>query len=165
MEKYKLAFIHGSADEKRRIQEGTIERVGDALDEDVYHSQCLLEYAKENYPDIEVFKRLNWRHKPETIGYFFTLFGNIVFLNTTKNMHKYGKTGIFLFPSDITDKQKQSLEDFSKRIEDFSVSIFYDLHLQDGMLDGKELYAVENESPLKVLELYEKMKNENKKVM
>lgn len=106
MENYKLAFIYGKDDENRNIKEGNIERLGDAHDEEQLHINCLLEYAKHRYSDIGIFKKLNSNHMPETAGYFFTLFGHIVFFNTTKNVEKYGKSGIFLMPQELTDIQK-----------------------------------------------------------
>ena len=146
MDDYKLAFIYGTNEEECDIWDGKIEKFGDSSDEDSFHSTCLLDHAKERYPDVQIFKKMGFRHKPETIGYFYTLFGHILFLNTTKNVQKYGKSGLFMLPSNVTEKQKESLFKFCEEIEDFSVHILYDLNIEDGILEGKELSSVENKN-------------------
>ena len=120
MDEYKLAFIYGDTDQKRKIVEGQIERVGDIHDEDVLHIRCLLDYARERYSDVEIFQRLNLRHKPET----------------------------------LTDIQRESLCSLMREIDDFSIGIFYDLRIEEGILEGKEIYSADCESPLKVFEHY-----------
>ena len=155
MDEYKLAFIYGDTDQKRKIVEGQIERVGDIHDEDVLHIRCLLDYARERYSDVEIFQRLNLRHKPETVAYFFTLlFHHAVFLNTTKDITNYGKTGMLMLPDKLTDIQRESLCSLMREIDDFSIGIFYDLRIEEGILEGKEIYSADCESPLKVFEHY-----------
>lgn len=165
MDNYKLAFIYGVDDYERNIYDGKIEKIGDSSDEESFHATCLLDHAKDKYPDKQVFKQMSFRHKPETIGYFYTLFGHILFLNTTKNVQKYGKSGLFMLPSNITDKQKESLFSFCEEIVDFSVHILYDFTIEDGILEGKELSSVENQSPSSLFASYFAKENKSAKTI
>lgn len=162
MDHYKLALIYGKNDEVRQIHDGQIKRVGNLLEADLLHATCLLDHAKEIYPNVTVFKQLNNRHRPETIGYFFALLGNILFLNTTKNVEKYGKRGILMMPNHWTKLQQEALKQFCDVIEDFSITILYDLKIVDGMLDGKELYPMKEEKPWNLVERYIKREEFNK---
>lgn len=153
MDNYKLAFIHGHSDKERNIQEGKIEKYG-VLDEGSLHILSLLDYAKETYPDVPIFKQLNDRYAPEAVGYIYTKLGDIVFLNMTTDVQKYGKTGLIMLPDNITEKQKEGLYTLAEMIDGYSICISYDLELVDGILEGKELYTVENQKPTKVLDSY-----------
>lgn len=87
----------------------------------------------------------------------------LFFFNTTKDIKKYGKTGMFLMPNTISDIQKQALYQFAQTIKDFSINIFYDLNIIDGFLEGDECYSIENESPEVVLEMhFKKIQNQTK---
>ncbi len=157
MEDFKIAFIYAKNDEKRKTYEGQIEKFG-KIEEESPHSSCLLQYAEERCPHIEIFKRLNYRHRPETIGYFFTaIFNDIIFLNTTKDIGEYGKTGVFLMPSEITEVQKESAYHFAQEINDFSVFMLYDLSIQEGILEGKEML---DSDPTQILDTYFSKKEE-----
>ena len=162
IDNYKVAFIYGEDDERRDIKNGKIEMIGNIHDENEIHIICLLEHAKERYPDIEIFKRLNNRHTPDIAGYFFTLLGHIVFFNTTKNIEKYGKTGMFMMPKSLSDNQRKTLIEFVENLEEYHISICYDLDLVDGILEAKELYPLEKEKPLKLLGTY--LQRENKEI-
>ena len=79
MENHKLAIIYGVADIAKNIGDGQIERLGDSKLEHEYHSANLLAEAKKRYSEASIFQKLTYRHRPEVISYFFTLFGHIVF--------------------------------------------------------------------------------------
>ncbi len=145
MDQYKIALIN---------KNGQIEKIGETMDEMQLHSVCLLEFALKNYPDVPIFKKLTNRHTPEIISYFYTLLGNIVFLNTTKDEKKYGKTGFFMFPNGITENQQVSIFAFAQSIKDFSTTIFYDLKLVDGMIEEKALSSMDYQYPEELLKSY-----------
>lgn len=159
---FKVAFIYGKDDKNRNIKEGQIEKLGVTSDTETMHVEYLLDYARERYSDIQVFKQFNVRYAPETVGYFFTLFGHIVFFNTTTNILKYGKTGVFLMPPDISAVQKASLYHFLSEINDFNVTIFYDLQINGGILDGKESTHIEKGNCMQLFDMYFE-KNDNMK--
>lgn len=162
MKDCKLAIIHGHDDLKNNLLVGNLEYVGFDLDE--LHSECLLNYASEHYSDVEFFKRLNYRHKPEVIGFFFLKnFGDIIFFNTTKNIEKYGYTGFFLLPDDISDEQMITLFEFAREIKNYSVGLFSSLRLEEGLLMSEDIYSVENETPEELLDRYFKNERINSK--
>lgn len=158
MEDYKLVIIHGKDSER----EGEIEYIGN--DKEELHAKCLLDYAKQNYKDIEIFEHLNIRHRPEMIAFFFLHFCNdIVFLNITKDVKTYGHMGFFMLPNDISDIQKDSLYKFSKDIENYKVTISHSLRLEDGILLGEEMSSFNNEDPYQLVDTYfEKIKTSKK---
>lgn len=155
MDDKKIAFIFGSDKEESGIYEGEIEEIGDIKD-GYFHSTCLLEFAKEKYPEIGVFKRLTNKHNPEAISFFYAkLFNHIIFLNTTKynedgSIGKHGKTGLFLIPDTITEKQKEGLSVFLDKISEYKITIIYDISIENGLFDGKEVISISREEPKEV---------------
>lgn len=145
MDQYKLVVINS---------EGETELHGDRSDENLLHVICLLNYIKEKYPNNETLKKLNERHTPNTVGFFLTLYGNIVVFNTTHNEKKHGKTGLVMMPAILSEEQKKSLESLLKEVPTYSMTIVYDLKVVDGILEAKEISSTEKISPLKVLEMY-----------
>ena len=94
---HKIVIIHPNQ---------TIDYIG-SIDSLNTHSEALLEYAKDNYKNIPIFSKLNYRHTPETISYFYTLLGDVVFLNTTKDIKRHGYTGLFILPLEVSPEQKE----------------------------------------------------------
>lgn len=131
MDNDKLIIIH---------EDGTIEHIGNFHDEEEYHSVCLLNYAKEKYPNVTIFDRLNYRHKAETIAYFYTLIGDIVIINDSDNKLKYGRTGWVLMPSEITDIQYNKLYELVPVLKDYNVKLTYDMNMDTGILAGHTIY-------------------------
>lgn len=153
MDNYKLAFIHGRSNSERKIYEGNIDKYGELGDGNL-HILCLLDYAKEKYPDVPIFKQFNDKYAATTVGFVYTMLGDVVFFNTTTNISKYGKTGIFMLPDNITDKQKEAMYALANSINDYSVNIYYDLKLEDGILDGSNFSLTEKSSPTQLLDCY-----------
>lgn len=150
MENYKVAIIYGKDDPTRNIKEGQIETFGN-IDDGELHVTSLLRYAKEKYSDIAVFQQLSLRHTPETVAYFLTLFGHIVFLNQTSKSS--GRKGTFMFPNEIKGEGKEALYDFTDSLTGYAVDVFYDLNIDGGIVDGEALYC-ENETPREMLQQY-----------
>ena len=160
---FKTVIIHGKDDEVHNIKDGQIEYIGS--DADDIHSNCLLEYASINYSDIEIFKRLNTRHRPEVIGFMFLHFLNdVIFFNTTKDLKKYGRTGIFLLPNTLSPKQKEVLCEFANSIENYGVGITYSLRLEDGRVMGDEIYGFDKETPRELINQYLNAIEKNKQM-
>lgn len=157
MDSYKIAFIYGEDDEKNNFSDGQIHMVGE-MEDGSLHSKILLDYAKEYYPDMSIFKQLNPRHQPEVIAYFLVRMGHIVFFNTTKydeeNMKNYGKLGFFMMPDTITKKQVDSLIRFSKNISDFNVFITHHIEMTDGLLDSMTCHSTEKIEPEQLVRQY-----------
>ena len=158
MKNYKLAIIHNSDSDDNLGQ--LIEYVGSDFDK--IHSELLLDYAEKHYKDINVFKQLNYRHTPETIGFFMLkIFNNVIFFNTTKNVNKYGYTGNFLMPDDISEVQRDLLYEFVDSIEYYRVNILHSLRLEDGILINETMYCGDSDTPRDMLDRYFKLKDKN----
>ena len=167
MDDKKLAFIFGSNRESAGIYDGDIRILGNINDDDV-HVTCLLDFANSNYPDVPIFKKLNSRHLPESVAYFYVkLFNHAVFFNTTKYnsdglISKHGKQGLFLLPNKLSDLQKQSISSFLDEISDYSVTIFYNVKIEDGIFGGLEIASITRENPQIIFEKYLDKTNQSK---
>ena len=131
---------------------GSVDTIGN--DPEKLHSVYLLDYAKQKY-DSEIFKRLNFRHRPQVISYFLvSLYNDIIFLNTTKDVKKYGYMGILILPDSISASQEESLHSFLDKIENFDIFLATDLTLKEGLVQANELYPVSNETPKDLVKRY-----------
>lgn len=161
MDKYKMSFIYGNDNINHNFSDGQIEYYGE-VSEGKIHSLHLLDYTREYYPEAPIFKQLTVRHQPEVIAYFLVRMGHIVFFNTTKydedNLRKYGKTGFFMIPSTLTEKQKESLENFAQQILDYNIFITYDIEMIDGILDSKTYNSIEKITPIELIKNYLELK-------
>lgn len=157
MDNYKMAFIYGTDEPNKKISNGKIQYYGD-VSEDYIHTKYLLDYIKEYYPEIPIFKQLNIRHQRELIAYFLVKMGHIVFFNTTptteKEFQKYGKTGQFMMPDTITEEQNNALNEFCKEIKDYDILINYDITLEDGLLDSKTILGTDDTNLEKLIQNY-----------
>ena len=148
MDYFKIAIIGSN---------GNIDALGSDIEE--LHSICLLDYANKNY-DNKIFKQLNFRHRPEVISYFLvSLYNNVVFLNTTKDIKKYGYMGVLMLPEYMSDAQKDSLNRFLERIEKFNVCLVTNLYLDEGFLQANELYPISDETPRELVDRYFNSRN------
>lgn len=163
MDNYKFAVIYGKDDNEKDIQAGKIEKYGNIELGDLNHIDYLLEYIDNKFSNVDMFKALNNRHTPEIAAFLISRLGNVVFLNATKNAKRYGKSGIFIMPDEISDKQKEALYSFYEEIKDFSITIIYNLKIVDGFLDGVNLAPVNREDSKKILDsFFEKVTTEEK---
>ena len=162
MDNYKIAFIHGNNFEEKGLIDGEIVNYG-KYNVDSLHVQNLLDYANKNFKEYSIFQKLSIRHQPEVVSYFLTKLGIIVFLNMTKyddkHLKKYGKSGMFLLPDQLTEKQQTSLIEFAKNIENFDVMINYDISIDTGILDSKTIQGFNHETPLELINVYLKRIN------
>lgn len=159
----KIYIIHNKENPANKI-DGSIDMIGDINNKELLHSTCLLEYAIENYKDINIFKKLNYRHSPEVISYFYTLYKDIVFLNTqiksNKILHK--NTAVLLMPESVSEKQKEKLYELVEQFHDYELEIMYNLSINGGILDGKELYTDENNNIVDIVDNYFKIMQQDK---
>ena len=140
IDEYKMIIIPPKG--VSNLQEGDIFPYGEKVEYDK-HVPCFIDFCKTYYADIPIFQKLTVRHTPEVFAYFLQDLGNIIFLNTTSevSIKKYGKTGMIVLPEDPSEKQRESLYVLAKEIDDYHISIFYNLTLTDGMVSGCELHA------------------------
>ena len=165
IDNYRIAVIFPERKEQN-IEDGTCIIYGD---NETYklHSECLVDFCKEYYQDVPVLQSLNYKHTPGVFGYFLQELGNIVFLNHTSNIKKYGKSGTLILPrlEQISEKQKASLEKLVSQLDGYDFTICYDLKIVDGILEDKELssYAASNVTPLDILHKYYQSETQDKK--
>ena len=162
IDKYKIVFIHGDQFKEKGLEDGKIEFCG-AYEEDNLHSFNLLTYAKEKFSEMPIFNQLNVRHQPEVIAYFLTKLGIMVFLNSTKydeiSLKKYGRSGIFLMPDSPTEKQQNTLLELTNTMSSFDTSINYNLLMEDGILNSKQISNINQEKPIDLANKYLKKIN------
>lgn len=151
----KIVFICGNEKLDKGITDGKTIYVGD-INDDYFHSTTLLNFAKENYPEVNIFANLNRNHMPTTIAYFYTsIFNHIVFLNISSNRkNEIQKRGSFLMPNNITEKQKESLYQFLDEIRDYEIGIHYNLELNDGTIDDVSISSTRNETPRELFDKF-----------
>lgn len=140
----------------------TIDYIG-SIDSLNTHSEALLEYAKNNYKNIPIFSKLNYRHTPETISYFYTLLGDVIFLNTTKDIKRHGYTGLFILPLEVSPEQKEQTLEFADSLKEYQVRILHHLSLEYGILNGEEMQQTLCNSPKELLLHYFEHVNSKKK--
>lgn len=150
---HKIVIIHPNQ---------TIDYIG-SIDSLNTHSESLLEYAKDNYKNIPIFSKLNYRHTPETISYFYTLLGDVVFLNTTKDIKRHGYTGLFILPLEVSPEQKEQTLEFADSLKEYQVRILHHLSLEYGILNGEEMQQTLCNSPKELLIHYFEHVNSKKK--
>lgn len=135
LENYKVIIISGP-DDDAPSNDGEILYTG-SMDDYAFHIDCLIDYAVKKYPNVQVFKQINDRCEPDVPAFFLTVYGDIVYLNTSSG--RYGNSGMFFMPDEISKKQFDSLNSLAKVMKNVSVSFLYDLHFDDGIVEGKEL--------------------------
>ncbi len=146
---YLIEFIYGVDDIKRNIKDGTIEMYGSRASGNS-HTNYLLEWIKNKYPDIKFLKGLNSKHDPGTISALITKLGHIVFLDIS---NEYMHAGILLLPNKISEKQKDAIYKFANMISNYTLYIEYDFTLNDGVIDSK---TIDNEldTPKEMIDKY-----------
>lgn len=159
MNNFKIAIIPSE-----KMNDGNLITRG-VIEEGTFHSKYLLDYAKETYPAYPIFEQLTISHQPETISFFLEELGNIVFLNMAHNDKKDTHSGTLFLPKVVTEKQKDTLYTFIENMHLKSLSIAYDLYLEDGIADGKEKYIDNYQSGIDLLDQYfnEKENEKHKK--
>lgn len=153
---FKLAIIYGKDEETKKIKDGDIEYYGNVKD-DIRHIEVLLDVMKEKYQEIPLFQKFTYQVQADIPAYFLTKLGSIVVFNSTEYKNdkiKHGKIGFIMLPDAMTEKQKTKLLSLADSLQDYSISLGYDLQLKDGLLDGKTLNQEHNETPKELLLKY-----------
>lgn len=103
-----------------------------------FHIICFREFCKSHFLDIKAFQNLSYRSSIDVVSYFLSqVMGHVVFLNTTKDIEKYGYSGMFVMPPELTDAQEKLVISFTEELASFQIVINYDMVLNDGIIDTK----------------------------
>lgn len=131
---YKAIIINGTNDKSNDI-DGHVDFVG-PIGECDYHVDCLLEYARDKYPDVSIFQRITDRCEPDVPIFFLTWLNNVVYINISGN--RVGKYGMLFLPDEISEKQLKLIYELAKQIPKAHVDIVYDMDFDDGFVESKE---------------------------
>lgn len=145
MDDSKVVIIFGNDDKKCQFQDGKIENYGDAKDDDL-HIATLLEIVEKYFSDDPILSRLNINHQANIVAYFMVELGHLVFLNTTSYkkefFEQHGKSGLLMVPNKISIKQFETLKEFLRQVEDYTVTVCSELKLNGGFLESKNFTSI-----------------------
>lgn len=136
--------------------DGNINNLGSIKEGDI-HTVELAMYGKKNYPDVDIFKILDYRYPFNVPAYILTKLGNIVFLNCRSNGGK--KANLYL--SDNFKDNYQEISALLEKFNDYYTVIEYDLYLKDGLVMGDEFIPADRTE--KAVVTFERFMSEMKK--
>lgn len=103
-----------------------------------FHSFILLEYGKEVYGEDSIFKILEECQMSSVFAFFLTeYYDTVVFLNLCGHCHS--KCGLLYLPSDLSDKQKKSINELIKNLKGYQIEVNQDLKLIDGFVESEKV--------------------------
>lgn len=98
-------------------------------DDDIIHAELFKKYIIDHYLSDEIEQvDLN---NANNMALFLREKGNIIFINDTTYVNdlpgKHGKTGIVIFPNEISEYQKEEIMNFNQNIIDYDgLQVWYD---------------------------------------
>jgi len=155
--KKRLMVFCGEDDIENNLEDGKVFGMGD-VDDDQSHLEWMLEYAKEHYSDVPVFDKINKQSPIAVIIYIYThILGNALFLNWSINDTK---EGVVCLPSNISDKQRKSLNEVLSLVDECEVCYNYAVN-QGGQVIWDDEYGLNSNE---LLDIIGKTKAINKKI-
>ena len=152
MNNSKIGVIFGEDSLYGKYIRGDFKCYGDVNDENQFHSQCLIDFAHEYFPDKKIYNLLNYRYSPSAIGLYYVLDGNILILNTSSMKH--GLSVDILLPKEISDIMKNKLYDIVSMLEGYSIDLCYDLSVENGIINAKENSCYDSSLRINLLDDY-----------
>lgn len=130
----KIIIINPS-DDNFGLSDGDVKFIGKS-ESDFSHGDLLISYGVETYGEDSIFGLLvNGNFLVDVPAYFLAEGNdNVVFLNVSNS--KVGKIGLLYLPTNISDKQKESLNNLSSILKDFKIEVNYNLRVDDGVVDS-----------------------------
>lgn len=128
-------IIINPLDEAYGLSDGEINFIG-SRKSNLSHGDLLTRYGVQIYGEDSIFGILSNGNFLVDVPVYFLTEGNdnIVFLNVSNS--KVGKVGLLYLPSNISDKQRESLGRLSSLLKDYRVEINYNLRVDDGVVDS-----------------------------
>ncbi len=153
IDNYKLAVISNA--EHYELEDGEFVKFGSFMFY-IYHRFAMRDFCKKYYKEILNYPDIHNDSPPELYAYYLQEQGNIVISNLThaSKIDEYGKEAVIFMPQKITEKQKESLEVFMEKIEDYELFILYDFHLENGLPQSKNIIKGPTERPIDLLNRY-----------
>lgn len=123
----KIAIIHG--EEKL---DGQIDYITCNLENEKIHIAMMLDYLKTHYLEDNFLQSSNIYTSINSIALYLCRKGNAIFLNTTsynkEMLMKHGRNGILIMPQNITENQKESLQELKEKISKINeLQVWYDI--------------------------------------
>lgn len=140
-----VAIINGESED-----DGDIIYLGYNFNYD-YHAQCLIDYAKYKYPQISGFENIDYMSEPNLPLYYLSRLNNIIFTNVSVDDEK---RGMLYLPKKISERQLEILLNFINTVQEFKITIVYDLSLIDGMVFGRDLNILQLDNTKEEIEDY-----------
>lgn len=130
----KIIIINPS-DDNNGLSDGDVKFIG-KFESDFSHGDLLTSYGVDTYGEDSIFGFLADGNFLVDVPAYFLAEGNdnVVFLNVSNS--KSGKMGLLYLPSNISDKQKESLGKLSSLLNDFNIEVNYNLRVDDGVVDS-----------------------------
>lgn len=128
-------IIINPLDEAYGLSDGEINFIG-SMKSNFSHGDLLTRYGVQIYGEDSIFGILSNGNFLVDVPVYFLTEGNdnIVFLNVSNS--KVGKVGLLYLPSNISDKQRESLGRLSSLLKDYRVEVNYNLRVDDGVVDS-----------------------------
>ena len=149
MDDYMVAIING---QNEGDIDGNIDYVGrlylkndtgildsNEVDLDKYrnHVDHLLKYGRGKYPNKVIFNKMPDNVEFRVPIFFLSILDNIVYLNVSTE--KYGRHGWIFMPDEVSDKQKETLYEFARKLSNVGINLFYDLNYnEEGYVEFQE---------------------------
>lgn len=159
----KIVIIYGQLEVNGKDMDGKIEMLESGYEEN--HIDVFIDYIENNMKNDPFMKQVNSKFSPNTIACMMSLEGHIVFFNTTsynKNNQNNIKDGLLVLPIDISEKQKESLYFFIENIDNYRLLIQYDITLNEGIFDSKQIQMKYDDTPKELLDQYFSNNNKTK---
>ena len=150
---YKIAIIPSKGCEQ--LEEGEITYFGLSTFY-FYHNLAFRDFCKKYYKEILNKQDINDNSPAELYAYYLQSYGNIVIANLThaRTIEKYGKEAMVFMPEEVSEKQKQSFETLTKEMDDYQISILYDMTIVRDNLFSNNIYQKSDEKPLDLATRY-----------
>ena len=107
------------------------------LDKYRNHVDHLLKYGRGKYPNEVIFNKMPDNVEFRVPIFFLSILDNIVYLNVSTE--KYGRHGWIFMPDEVSDKQKETLYEFARKLSNVGINLFYDLNYnEEGYVEFQE---------------------------
>ena len=135
----KIALIYGKQKINGVVRDGEIEKIYKDKD-DTLHYFYMKDFLEKNLPnEVQLLDILEKSRNVNSLYIELYNQGHIIFAESTSNINH--KLGIFYLPSTITNKQAETLKEFSAQLdaENYSLMILHHLYRdEDGIMNCKQ---------------------------
>lgn len=139
IQELKVALIYGNRNVDEINKDGSMEEIY-KYEEDVHHYIYMKHFLEKhliNERDVQSAAQDTNINNPDAVKIFFEIqkLGHIVFQETSTPPYKMG---LIYIPKSISDKQRQTLKEFTEQLieEDYTIVKLSNLFKEDGIIKG-----------------------------